>query len=48
MTRDEMIKEMIIASNDLVERDDFLDASDKEVHMAYCEWMGYDPYESPV
>ena len=47
MTRDEMIKEIIIASKDLLERDDFLDHSDKEVHMDYCQWMGYDPFESP-
>ena len=47
MTRDEMITAMIIASNDLIERDDFLDNSDKEVHMTYCEVMGFDPFESP-
>ena len=45
MTRSEMITEIIKASNDLLERDDFLDTSDKEVHMAYCEWLGYDPFE---
>ena len=47
MTRDEMIKKIIIASKDLLERDDFQGSSDKEVHMSFCEWCGYDPFESP-
>ena len=42
-----MIKQIIIASKDLLERDDFQHSSDKEVHMSFCEWCGYDPFLSP-
>ena len=48
MTREEMIKAMIIATNDLLEREDFNGYSDKEIHQCYCECTGQDPFESPL